>query len=163
MRKPEGIFGVLLRVITILNHIGAIALTFMMGLTVADVLLRALGHPIMGTFEIVSQSLAIVIGFGIPKVSFDRGHVYMEILAEKLSEKGKAVLNTFTRVICILLFILIAYNLIWVGNEFRLSGEVTSTIRLPFYPLAYGVGVCCFLQVFVFLYDIVTIWRGEYE
>jgi TRAP-type C4-dicarboxylate transport system permease small subunit len=163
MRKPEGIFGVLLRVITILNHIGAAALTFMIGLTVSDVLLRAFGHPIMGTYEIVSQSLAIVIGFGIPKVSFDRGHVYMEFVTEKLSKKGKAVLNTFTRVICILLFILIAYNLIGVGNEFRLSGEVTSTIRLPFYPLAYGVGVCCFLQVFVFLYDIVTIWRGEYE
>ena len=163
MRKPEGFFGILLRVITILSHIGAVALTLMMGLTVCDVLLRAFGHPIMGTFEIVSQSLAIVIGFSLPKVSFDRGHVYMEILAEKLSKKGKAVLYTFTRVICILLFILIAYNLIGVGNEFRLSGEVTSTIRLPFFPLAYGVGVCCFLQVFVFLYDIITIWRGEYE
>ncbi len=163
MRKPEGFFGILLRVITILSHIGAVALTLMMGLTVCDVLLRAFGHPIMGTFEIVSQSLAIVIGFGIPKVSFDRGHVYMEFVTERLSTKGKAVLNTFTRVICILLFILISYNLIGVGNEFRLSGEVTSTIRLPFYPLAYCVGLCCFLQVFVFLYDIVTIWRGEYE
>jgi TRAP-type C4-dicarboxylate transport system permease small subunit len=163
MRQAEGIFGILLKVIITLNHIGGAALTFMMFLTVSDVLLRAFGHPIMGTYEIVSQSLAVVIGFGIPKVSFDRGHVYMEFVTEKLSKKSKAVLDTFTRVICILLFILIAYNLIGVGNEFRLSGEVTSTIRLPFYPLAYGVGVCCFLQVFVFLYDIVQIWRGEYE
>jgi TRAP-type C4-dicarboxylate transport system permease small subunit len=163
MKKPEGFFGILLRVITILNYIGAVALTFMMGLTVCDVLLRAFGHPIMGTFEIVSLSLAIVIGFGIPKVSADRGHVYMEFVTEKLSKRSKAVLNTFTRVICILLFILIAYNLIGVGNEFRLSGEVTSTIRLPFFPLAYCVGVCCFLQVFVFLYDIIKIWRGDYE
>jgi hypothetical protein len=31
MRKPEGFFGILLRVITFLNHIGAVALTFMMG------------------------------------------------------------------------------------------------------------------------------------
>jgi TRAP-type C4-dicarboxylate transport system permease small subunit len=163
MREPEGVFGILLRVITFLNHVGGAALTFMMFLTVCDVLLRSFGHPIMGTFEIVSQSLAIVIGFGIPKVSVDRGHVYMEFLLDRISKKSRAVLNTFTRVICILLFVLIAYNLIRVGNEFRLSGEVTSTIRLPFFPLAYAVGVCCFLQVFVFLKDILTIWRPEYE
>jgi TRAP-type C4-dicarboxylate transport system permease small subunit len=163
MREAAGIFGVLLRVITTLNHIGGAALTFMMFLTVSDVLLRAFGHPIMGTYEIVSQSLAVVIGFGIPKVSADRGHVYMEFVTERLSKHNRAILCTFTRIICIILFILIAYNLIGVGNEFRLSGEVTSTIRLPFFPLAYCVGVCCFLQCFVFLYDIVKIWRGDYE
>lgn len=162
MREAEGLFGILVKVMKFLNHIGGAALTFMMFLTVSDVLLRAFGHPIMGTYEIVSQSLAVVIGFCIPKVSFDRGHVYMEFVLERLSKKSKAVLNTFTRIICILLFILIAYNLIGVGNEFRLSGEVTSTIRLPFFPLAYGVGICCFLQCFVFLYDIIKIWRGEY-
>ena len=163
MRETEGPFGILVKVIKLLNHIGGAALTLMMFLTVCDVVLRAFGHPILGTFEIVSQSLAIVIGFSIPKVCLDRGHVYMEFLLEKLSKRSKNVLNTFTRAICILLFILIAYNLIGVGNEFRLSGEVTSTIRLPFFPLAYCVGVCCFLQVFVFLHDIVNIWRHEYE
>jgi len=163
MKEAEGLFGILVKVVKFLNHIGGAALTFMMFLTVSDVLLRAFGHPIMGTYEIVGLSLAVVIGFGIPKVSLDRGHVYMEFVTEKLSKKSRAFLYTFTRIICIILFILIAYNLIGVGNEFRLSGEVTSTIRLPFFPLAYGVGVCCFLQCFVFLYDIVKIWRGEYE
>ena len=64
----------------VLNIIGGAALTFMMFLTVADVLMRAGGHPIIGTYEIVALSLALVIGFGIPKVSLDRGHVYMEFL-----------------------------------------------------------------------------------
>jgi TRAP-type C4-dicarboxylate transport system permease small subunit len=163
MREAEGVFGILLKMIKFLNHIGGAALTCMMFLTVTDVIMRAFGHPIMGTYEIVGQSLALVIGFGIPKVSFDRGHVYMEFITDRLSKKSKAIMNTFTRLICIGLFILITYNLFGVGNEFRLSGEVTSTLRLPFFPLAYGVGVCCFLQCFVFLYDIVQIWRGEYE
>ena len=163
MREAEGVFGILLKMIKFLNHIGGAALTCMMFLTVTDVIMRAFGHPIMGTYEIVGQSLALVIGFGIPKVSFDRGHVYMEFITDRLSKKSKAIMNTFTRLICIGLFILITYNLFGVGNEFRLSGEVTSTLRLPFFPLAYGVGVCCFLQCFVFLYDIVQIWEGEYE
>jgi TRAP-type C4-dicarboxylate transport system permease small subunit len=68
-----------------LNVIAGVTLTLMMCLTVADVSLRAAGHPIIGTYEIVALSLAVVIGFGIPKVSLDKGHVYMEFLMEKLS------------------------------------------------------------------------------
>lgn len=147
----------------VLNTIGGTALTVMMFLTVSDVIMRAIGHPILGTYELVSLLLAVVIGFGIPKVSMDRGHVYMEILLEKLPGKGRAVMNTFTRVLCIILFIIVGYNLIQVGNEFRSSGEVSSTLKMPFFPVAYAVGVCCFFECLVFVSDIIKIWRGQYE
>ncbi len=155
--------GVLLGVNKVLSYIGGAALTFMMFLTVADVILRAGGRPILGTYEIVAFSLAIVIGFTIPKVSLDRGHVYMEIVLDKVSKRNKAILNTFTRLLCLILFAIIGYNLFLIGNELITSGEVSSTLKLPFYPIAYGVGVCCFIECFVFIFDIVRIWRGEYE
>jgi TRAP-type C4-dicarboxylate transport system permease small subunit len=147
----------------VLNVIGGSALTFMMFLTVADVLLRAFGRPILGTYEIVGLALALVIGFGIPKVSMDRGHVYMEFVVDKLPKNWKMVMHTFTRVLCIILFIIIGYNLFSVGNEFHTSGEVSPTLKLPFFPVAYGVGVCCFIECVVFIRDIIKIWRGQYE
>ena len=159
----ETLIRILLRVSKILNYIGGAALTFMMCLTVADVLLRAVGRPILGTYELVSLTLAIVIGFTIPKVSLDRGHVYMEILLEKLSTRDKAIMNTFTRILGIVLFAIIGYNLLVIGYEFHTSGEVSSTLKLPFYPISYFVGVCCFIECFVFMFDIAKIWRGQYE
>ncbi len=160
----ESILSKFLKVATkILNLIGGSALTFMMFLTVADVLMRAGGHPIIGTYEIVGLALALVIGFGIPKVSMDRGHVYMEFIVEKLPKKWRNAMNIFTRVLCIGLFILIGYNLFGVGNEFHTSGEVSPTLKLPFFPVAYGVGVCCFIECIVFMLDIIRIWRGHYE
>ena len=147
----------------ILNAIGGAALTFMMFLTVADVLMRAFGHPLVGTYEIVGLSLALVIGITIPKVSFDRGHVNMEILLERVEKGNKDILNTFTRLVCFFLFIGIGYNLFTVANEFRTSGEVSPTIQLPAYPLAYAVGFCCFIECLVFVLQIIKIWRGEYE
>lgn len=156
----DSFFSTVRKVVTV---IGGIALTFMMFLTVADVAGRAGGHPLIGTYEIVALSLALVIGFTIPKVSIERKHVYMEFLLERLPPKGKAVMNTVTRLLCMGLFVLIGYNLFSIGNEFHLSGEVSSTIRIPFFPMAYGVGVCCFLECLVFIYDIVKIWRGDYE
>ena len=65
---------------------------------------------------------ALVIGFAIPQVSLDRGHVFMEFLLEKFSQKGKNVMNTLTRVLCLMLFAFIGYNLFHVGAGFRASG-----------------------------------------
>jgi TRAP-type C4-dicarboxylate transport system permease small subunit len=147
----------------ILNIIAGAALTVMMFLTVLDITLRIFGFPIVGVYEIVGLLLAFVIGFGIPTVSLNRGHVYMEFVLNALSKRGKAIMNTFTRILCIGIFILIAINLYGVGNEFRLSGEVSSTIKLPFFPMAWGVGICCIIECFVFVVDIIKIWRGQYE
>ena len=157
------LFYILRFISKLLNYIAGLALTFMMFLTVADVFLRAGGHPIIGTYEIVALSLALVIGFGIPQVSLDKGHVYMEFLLEKFSKRGKDVMNTITRVLCLILFAFIGYNLFNVGAGFHASGEVSATIKMPFYPVAYGVAVCCLLECCVFIFDIVRIWRGQYE
>jgi len=156
-------FKILRFVSKLLNIIAGISVTVMMLLTVADVLLRAGGHPIIGTYEIVALLLAVVIGFGIPQVSLDRGHVYMEFLLQKFSKRGRNVVNTLTRVLCLILFAFIGYNLFNVGAGFHASGEVSATIKLPFYPVAYGVAVCCLLECCVFIFDIVRIWRGQYE
>ena len=159
----DPVFNLLKIVSKVLNSIAGIAVTLMMLLTVTDVFLRAGGHPIIGTFEIVALLLAIVIGFGIPQVSLDRGHVYMEFLLERMSKKGRNVMNTFTRVLCLGLFAFIGINLFNVGARFHASGEVSATIKIPFYPVAYGVAICCLLECCVFIFDIVRIWRGDYE
>jgi TRAP-type C4-dicarboxylate transport system permease small subunit len=159
----DRVFNLLKIVSKVLNSIAGIAVTLMMLLTVTDVFLRAGGHPIIGTFEIVALLLALVIGFGIPQVSIDRGHVYMEFLLVKLSKRGRNVMNTSTRVLCLILFAFIGYNLFNVGARFHASGEVSATIKIPFYPVTYGVAVCCLLECCVFVFDIVKIWRGEYE
>jgi TRAP-type C4-dicarboxylate transport system permease small subunit len=146
-----------------LKIIAGSALTFMMFLTVADVLLRAAGRPITGTYELVALSLALVIGFGLPSVSLARQQIYVESFVEMLPPKHRTVIFIFTRVLCILLFILIGYNLFGVGNDFRLSGEVSPTLQMPFFPVAYGMGICCFVECFVFVLEIAKIRREQHE
>jgi hypothetical protein len=45
----------------------------------------------------------------------------------------------------------------------RESGEVSIVLRMPFYPVAYAIGVCSFIQCLVLLCDIVKIIGGENE
>ena len=158
----DNMFGILQKTSKWLSVIAGTSLTLMMLLTVSDVLGRAFGHPIMGTYEVVGLMLALVIGFAMPKVSLARQHVYMDFI-DRLSKRNRALMNIFTRILCIILFVLIGYSLFGVGNEYRVSGETSPTIRLPFYPLAYGVGICCFVECFVFVFEIARSWRERHE
>ena len=157
------LLSLVLRISRILSWIAAVALTLMMCLTVADVIGRAGGYPILGTYEVVSIICIIAIGFAIPLTSFKRRHVYMEFLIDRLGRKAKNSLHTATRILCIILFVLAGTNLFHMGAEFASSREVTMALRIPFYPFAYAAGVCCFVQALVCLCDIVKIWQGNYE
>jgi len=147
----------------LMNVIAYTALTFIMLLTVADVVLRFFGHPIVGTFEIVGLGGAVAIGFGIPLTSWLRAHIYVDFIIQKFPNCGNNTVNILTRVISIALFILIGYNLFIYATDLYKSGEVSLTRQIPFYPIAYGMGVCCFIQCLVLITDIIKVIGGKYE
>jgi TRAP-type C4-dicarboxylate transport system permease small subunit len=146
-----------------INVIAGIAITFIMGLTVLDVILRSFRRPIVGTYELVAFSGAVVIGFAIPLTSWMRGHIYVDFFTGKLPAAARSIVNLITRCMGIGLFSLIGWNLIKVGMDLQQSGEVSLTLQLPFYPVAYGVAVSCFVQCLVMLADMVKIFRRQYE
>jgi TRAP-type C4-dicarboxylate transport system permease small subunit len=146
-----------------LNIIAGISLTFLMLLTVMDVILRTLKRPIVGTYELVAFSGAVVIGFALPLTSWMRGHIYVDFLTLKFQKPLRDIFNITTRCLVIILFFLIGWNLIKYGMDLQKSGEVSLTLQMPFYPVAYGVGICCFVQCLVMMCDILKILGGEYE
>ncbi len=146
-----------------LNVVAGISLTFLMLLTIGDVILRFLRRPIVGTYELVAFSGAVVIGFSLPFTSWMRGHVYVDFLILRFSQKIRNVFNVITRGLVICLFLMIGWNLIQYGMDLRKSGEVSVTLHFPFYPVAYGIGICCFFQCLVLVCDILKIRGGKYE
>jgi len=146
-----------------LNIIAGISLTFLMLLTVMDVILRSLKRPIVGTYELVAFAGAVVIGFSVPLTSWVRGHIYVDFFILRFSQKGRNIFNIATRCVVIVLFFLIGWNLIKYGMDLQKSGEVSLTLQMPFYPVAYGVGICCFVQCLVLICDIIKISGGEYD
>jgi TRAP-type C4-dicarboxylate transport system permease small subunit len=151
------------RLSRLINVIAGVAITFMMLLTVLDVILRSFRRPIVGTYELVAFSGAVVVGFAIPLTSWMRGHIYVDFFTGKLSKTAQSIFNLTTRCMGIGLFFLIGWNLIKVGMDLQQTGEVSLTLQLPFYPVAFGVAVSCFVQCLVLLADMVKIFRGEYE
>jgi TRAP-type C4-dicarboxylate transport system permease small subunit len=159
----ERLMRIVLGASKLINTIAGIALAFIMFLTVGDIILRFFKRPIVGTYELVGFSGAVVIGFAVPLTSWMRGHVYTDFLILRFSQKTRNIFNIVTRCMGIGLFIMIGWNLIKYGMDLHLSGEVSPTLTIPFYPVAYGLGICCFIQCFVLLCDILKIYGGKYE
>ncbi len=151
------------RLSRLLNIVAGIAITFIMLLTVLDVVLRLLRRPIVGTYELVAFSGALVIGFALPLTSWLRGHIYVDFFTGKLPPAPRRLVHFATRTLGIALFAVIGWNLFLFGMDLQRSGEVSLTLQLPFYPVAYGVGAACFVECLVLLADIVKIFRGHYE
>ena len=135
--------------------IAGAALTGLMFLTVADVFLRYLKMPILGTYETVSLLGAVVIGFAIPQTTIDRGHVLMDFLTGRLSFNGQRILHLITRLLGILTFYIIGWNLFKMGNDLRQTGQVSLTLKIPEYPVAYGIALCCLIECLVLLADLI--------
>ena len=140
-----------------------VTLTLVMGITVADVILRILGRPIVGAFELVAFFGAIVIGFSIPFTSWLRGHIFVDFLVMKFSKGVRKRIHVFTRLLGLGLFGLIGWNLMKMGADLHRSGEVSPTLHVPFYPVVYGIGIVCLIQVLVMIADIVKVLKEQYE
>ena len=146
-----------------LAAIAGAALCFLMLLTIADVVLRLLGRPIVGTYELVALGGAIAIGLSLPLTSWVRGHIYVDSFVARLPPVPRAVFNVATRLLVLALFLLLGWNLVKYGLDLRRAGEVTPTLRVPFFPVALGVGGSCLIECLVMVTDIVKIFRKEYE
>ena len=152
-----------LKISKLLHAISGVALVWMMLLTVADVIMRKLGRPITGSYELVTFSTTVVIGFGLPYTTWTRGHVYMEFFIQKMPKKRQTIANIFTRLISIALFALAGYNLFVIGFDLYKTKEVTDTLNFPYYPFVYGLGMCCFMLCLILLCDILKIYGSYYE
>lgn len=137
---------VVLKVAGIMDVVGGIVLTFMMLVTVIDVVLRYLGKPITGTYELVYLGGAVVIAFAMPRTSWDRSNVSVDFVLDALGSKTRRAVSACTRLLGIAFFVLLGWNLFRLGNTLFDKHEVSLTLHVPIYPVVYALGVCAFVE-----------------
>lgn len=147
-----------------LNAVGGLLLTLMMLLTVVDVILRYLGRPITGTFELMSFAGALVVGLALAQTSLDGAHVNVDILTQAMSVGNQKIFLVFNRLIGIGIFVLLAWSLFDKGNDLYKTGEVSLTLQVPYYPVAYGLSFCCLVEALVLFSNLCEgLFGGEHE
>lgn len=144
-----------------ISGFGGIILILMMLLTVVDVVLRYLGKGFTGAFELMSFGGALVVGFALAQSSLDNAHVTVDIITQSLGERSGRILFIITRLLGIAFFLLVAWSCFLKGNELYMGGEVSLTLRVPFYPVAYALALCSIAECLVLLGSIFTAQAPE--
>lgn len=146
-----------------MHVVAGVSLVFLMVLTLVDVVLRAFGAPIFGTYELVGYAGGLAIGLAMPMTSWVRGHVYVDTFVAWLPPAARTALHIGTRIAGACLFALLAFNLVRLGLDLRASGEVSPTLAVKYYPVVFGLAAASVLQAVVLLCHIDMVLRGEYE
>jgi TRAP-type C4-dicarboxylate transport system permease small subunit len=139
--------------------IAGLTLAFMLIFTLIDVAMRVAGRPIVGDYEIISFLGAVVIGFSLPYTSSLKGHVFVDVLIDKLPKNMGDAMNVATRVLSIALFLWIAWNFVVMSQDLMRSKEVTPVFRLPYYPISFGLAFCCIIQCVTLVSQIIATVR----
>jgi TRAP-type C4-dicarboxylate transport system permease small subunit len=142
------------------NWLAAAAVFFMMLITTADVILRVFRHPILGTYEIVGFTGAVVIAFSLPYTSLQKGHIAVEFLVQRLPWLARVIINIINACVSLVLFAVIAWQCAKYAHDLRLTGEVSSTLQMPTYPFLYGISFGCILLCVVLFIEFLRQFRG---
>lgn len=129
-------------------------LVAMIGVTLADIVMRFFGRPIIGAYEIVSFLGVAVIALAIPRASFLKTHVYVDFIIDKLPVKSKKALRIVTRLIVFCMFLAASWYFILMGMSYMQTKTVTMSLKVPFYPVIFALAASCLMQCLVSICEI---------
>jgi TRAP-type C4-dicarboxylate transport system permease small subunit len=139
-----------------LNFIAAAAVVAMMLLTCADVILRLFRHPIPGAYEIVSFLGVVAASFAMAYTTAERGHVAVDLVVRLFPKKVQSIVESIVSLLGIILFGLISWQSLKYGISYQKAGEVSMTLKLPLYPIIYGVALGAAAVCLVLIADLIN-------
>ena len=147
---------IIIRLGKFMDIIAGVIITFMILLTVSDVAFRYFGMPILGTYEIVSLGGALAIGISSLFTYWEKSHVRVEFVVEKLPKNIRHILSIITRIMILFIVGWAGLNLLIMGFQLFQAHEVTLTLHLPSYPVVWALGVCFLIVCLAVLYELIS-------
>ena len=121
--------------------IGASILFCMVGLGCANMLLRSLGLPVTGTYELMGLGGAMIAALAMGGTQEARGHIQVAVLDGFLPLVMRRVLEAAAHLLSTVFFGLVVWRLLELSWALKESGELSETLRIPFYPVVFLVGL----------------------
>lgn len=150
----ETLFSYTRKVILFFAIAAGVAVLVMMGVTVADVVLRAFNIGIVGAYDIVRVAGVVAIACGLPYVTAVKGHIAIEFFYQNLNRAGRIIVDTVFRLAALLLFGFLVYKSIDYGISLYASGEVMPTLRIPVFWIPFLISFNLLLVFVAIFYHL---------
>jgi TRAP-type C4-dicarboxylate transport system permease small subunit len=129
--------------------VAGLALAAMVLITIGNIGSRLFWAPIKGTVELTGFFGAIAAAFALGATQLKGGHTAVDILIQKFSKRTQQLLLVLNAALGAAFFCLAGWQLIQWGTTLRVTGEVTETLRIVYYPVVYAVALGCFAMALV--------------
>lgn len=142
-----------------LEWIGLVAILLMVTITCADVIgAKIFLRPVFGAIDIVMLAQLVAISFAAGATLIVGKHIEVEFFVMMFPKRLQVVVAAFTHLLGVALFAVIVWRLILYGYALQVTGEVSSTARIPLHYFAYGVALAsvpmCLILLHRFLKSI---------
>lgn len=134
------------------------ALLGMMLLTSSDVVLRYIGYPIKGTFDVVGLLGTIVVALPLAYTQLMGRHIATELMASRGSKVVQTINNSIVCLLGVGVYALIAWQCSLLGTKVWRIGRVSDTIEIPLFPFVYVVAIGCALNCLILLIDFYNLF-----
>jgi len=119
------------RLIGLSAVIGSLGLLFEVGVILYDVIGRALGSPLLGSQDLVTMAMVILVFGGMAMCDRTGGHIAVDLLERKFPPRLNRVIDIFSALLGAVVFIAIAWA-VWESSKLsQMLNLSTNLLRLP--------------------------------
>ena len=128
--------------VRIIAGIGAVALAGLMLFTFWDVLMRyVFNRPTIGGFELSEYATAVIVAASIAYTTLKKGHIGVDLVIQRFSERKQGIINTVTWFLGLILFVFLTWQSILYAMELNATFQASPSLQIPTSPFVLMVAV----------------------
>ena len=147
--KPPTLIRVLKHADDLACHAGmavaGVALFFLLLLASCNVFMRFFHVPLTGTYELAGFSGALIVAFGAAETQRRKGNITVDVLTRRFSAAARQVLLMLNELVFGVFFSWVGCYILRNALMLKKSGELSETLKIPFYPMMSCVAAGFFL------------------
>ena len=156
--KPSPLIRILKHADDLACHLGmlvaGVALIFLLGLVSCNVIMRFIGVPLTGVYELAGFSGALIVAFGAAETQRRKGNITVDVLTRHFRATVRQSLMMINEMVFSVFFSLAGYAVFRNAWMFRRGGEMSETLKIPFYPMMLCVAAGFFLLTATLLINL---------
>ena len=106
---------------------------------VLDMVLRSLGRPVAGSYEVIGWLSAAAMALALGYTQMHRGHVSIDLVVTRFQGRLRSGVETLTSLAALALFAAVAVYVARYGAVLRESGSLSETLKAVVHPWVYVV------------------------
>lgn len=125
-----------------LAYVAAGVLALLAIVTFADVIGRyVFNRPFSFTVEVTELAMGLIVYFGVGLTTQEKGHVNVDVLTLRVSDRGRAALEALTGLLALGFLALMIWRLWLRAQALLAAGDVTQVWAIPVWPVASAMAV----------------------